>query len=171
MEARNLEGDSTLPPVTDSDPTGPQLFCVTCPCNDHFLTWGWRKRVIINFWPPIDIDSLDPCMKGAYLKLLRARQLAELIEYEVTRVTGSESPPKLVYERLDEGRKHQWRIQGLNKLNQLFPLLGGRGSHIYSRNPLLELKGRFCKTEMGEERLGVTQLGGARNTKLNREQG
>jgi hypothetical protein len=70
-------------------------------------------------------------MKGAYLKLLRARELADLIESEVSRVANSESPPRLAYERLNEGRKHQWRIQGLNALNQLFPLWVGDCLHNY----------------------------------------
>lgn len=92
---------------------------------------GYGKRVIINFWAPIDVDSLDPCMMGAYLKLPRARELAEFIESEVTNVANSEPPARLVYERLDEGRKHQWRIQGLNELNQLFPLWVGDCLHNY----------------------------------------
>ena len=50
-------------------------------------------------------------MKGAYLKLLRARQIAELIESEVKKVTDSDPLPGLIFERSDDSRTHRWRIQ------------------------------------------------------------
>jgi len=78
----------------------------------------------------VELQSVDPCLHGAYRKLLRARELATQIETEVLRVTVLERPT-LEYERLEDGRLHQWRIHGLSDLDPMFPLWVGDCFHNY----------------------------------------